>query len=288
MRSIVYILLSVFIASILFTSIKGFTSEKRQVISLQCVEKQISPDLLEQSALIIKHRFETFGLNPVNVIVKEDKCKLLVDFTGNVKLETLRPLATLKGHIGFFEVYNNVDTISLIKGDIKTIEGLNVSLKENDLVPESEAILGYCKGSDRLNIDSQLQNVLSHYPNKNIQFFWGSSANEKGFYNLFLLKKHAALEKSDILKSSVINNGAEILIGFNESGKQLWQSLTKNNIGNSIALVLDNRVYFAPIVKTEISNGSCLISGDFSWNELKYLNSIISSKELPLKFEVVD
>ena len=60
------------------------------------------------------------------------------------------------------------------------------------------------------------------------------------------------------------------------------------NFYKSIALVMDNKVYYAPKVMEEIKNGRCKISGDFSVKEAKMLISLIVNGELPLDFELIE
>lgn len=46
------------------------------------------------------------------------------------------------------------------------------------------------------------------------------------------------------------------------------------------------KVYFAPVLKDEIKNGKCSISGNFTLKELTQLKSLITNKTLPLDFTV--
>jgi SecD/SecF fusion protein len=65
-----------------------------------------------------------------------------------------------------------------------------------------------------------------------------------------------------------------------------FEKLTRNNIGKSIAIVIDNHVVSAPTVQMEIPNGSIQISGDFTENETKKLAAILSSSPLPTTLQI--
>jgi SecD/SecF fusion protein len=66
-----------------------------------------------------------------------------------------------------------------------------------------------------------------------------------------------------------------------------WQDLSRNNINKSIAMVIDNLVYFAPMLKEEIKSGKCSVSGDFTLEDVTLLKSLINNGELPLDLIIV-
>ena len=55
-----------------------------------------------------------------------------------------------------------------------------------------------------------------------------------------------------------------VSMSMNSDGARRWAQLTKQNIGRSIAIVLDNYVYSAPNVNTEITDGRSQITGHFT------------------------
>ncbi len=64
--------------------------------------------------------------------------------------------------------------------------------------------------------------------------------------------------KSDLGGTS---NQPEVSLNMNGEGAKIWQRLTKENQGRSIAIVLDNYVRSNPTVQNEISGGRSSISG---------------------------
>ncbi|HAF27634.1 MAG TPA: protein translocase subunit SecDF [Bacteroidales bacterium] len=84
------------------------------------------------------------------------------------------------------------------------------------------------------------------------------------------------------------NSGsAEVSMSMNADGAKTWARLTKNNVGNFIAIVLDNYVYSAPRVNSEITGGRSSISGDFTVNEAKDLANILKSGKLPAPARII-
>lgn len=80
---------------------------------------------------------------------------------------------------------------------------------------------------------------------------------------------------------------AEVSMAMNPEGAQTWRRLTADNIGKSIAIVLDDYVYSFPTVQSEISGGRSSITGNFSINEAKDLANILKAGKLPARARIV-
>jgi SecD/SecF fusion protein len=159
-------------------------------------------------------------------------------------------------------------------------------------IDNTSAILGFCKEQNKSQVDSYIAGHYVSAPDQGIKFLWSESANIDGNYYLYLLKHKAAMDKSDILRSDVKYDNTtgqqELMIGFNTGGRLLWQNLTKSNLGKSIAIVLDDKVYSAPKVMAEIRDGQCMIAGNFSSQEINRLKSLINNGELLLDFKPME
>jgi len=76
---------------------------------------------------------------------------------------------------------------------------------------------------------------------------------------------------------------------MNAAGSRIWKNMTRDNIGNRIAIVLDNYVFSAPVVRGEIPNGSSSISGGFETiEEAKDLANILKAGSLPAPTTIVE
>ena len=76
-------------------------------------------------------------------------------------------------------------------------------------------------------------------------------------------------------------------MSMNTDGARRWAQLTKQNIGRSIAIVLDNYVYSAPNVSTEITGGNSIITGNFSPEQSKDLANVWKSGKMPAPAHIV-
>ncbi len=94
------------------------------------------------------------------------------------------------------------------------------------------------------------------------------------------------IESTDWGKTDSTTDNYYISINLKKSAVNTWADVTSKNIGKSIAIVLDDRVLAEPVVRSEIQNGKCMITGDFKEPEAKLMAILISS-QLPCTFEIV-
>jgi preprotein translocase subunit SecD len=75
---------------------------------------------------------------------------------------------------------------------------------------------------------------------------------------------------------------------FNQSGARKFGSFTKDNVGSPFAIVLDNKVLSAPVIREPILGGSGQISGNFSVDSATTLAVQLRSGALPTKLTIVE
>ncbi len=80
---------------------------------------------------------------------------------------------------------------------------------------------------------------------------------------------------------------AEVSMSMNTQGAKAWARLTADNVGHSIAIVLDGYVYSAPRVNQEITGGRSSITGNFTIQEAKDLANVLKSGKLPAPARIV-
>jgi SecD/SecF fusion protein len=80
---------------------------------------------------------------------------------------------------------------------------------------------------------------------------------------------------------------ANVNMSMNAEGAKIWARLTKENIGRSIAVVLDGYVYSFPRVNDEITGGNSQITGNFTIEEAKDLANTLKSGKMPAPARIV-
>ena len=76
-------------------------------------------------------------------------------------------------------------------------------------------------------------------------------------------------------------------MSMNTDGSRRWAQLTKQNIGKSIAIVLDGYVYSAPNVNTEITGGNSQITVTLLPEQAKDLANVLKSGKMPAPARIV-
>jgi len=134
---------------------------------------------------------------------------------------------------------------------------------------------------------------------KDLRLKWGVKAadgDKSGqFFELYAIKSterngRAPLEGDVITDASNTydqHNKPCVSMSMNTDGSRRWAALTKKNIGNAIAIVLDGYVYSAPNVQNEISGGNSQITGNFTPEDTKDLANVLKSGKMPAPARIV-
>ncbi len=143
----------------------------------------------------------------------------------------------------------------------------------------------------------QLPQVKALLP-RDIKLFWGiKSADPAGtVYDLYAIKANTRDGKAP-LDGGVVTDAreeysqhgatAEVSMVMNASGARTWARMTADNVGRSIAIVLDGYVYSAPLVNGEIEGGRSSITGQFTIQEAKDLANVLKSGKLPAPARII-
>ncbi len=108
-----------------------------------------------------------------------------------------------------------------------------------------------------------------------------------------LLLKKQTLLSGELLTDARVKIGGEfgnepyVAIEFDSEGSRIFDKATGENVGKRIAIILDNTVYSAPVVKERISGGRASITGGFTLDEAKDLAIVLRAGALPAPVKVV-
>jgi len=76
-------------------------------------------------------------------------------------------------------------------------------------------------------------------------------------------------------------------LDMTKEGRKRWSKFTGANIDRQVAIILDNKVFMAPVVRDKISSGSTQISGFEDMQEAKDIASILKAGELPAPINII-
>ncbi len=113
--------------------------------------------------------------------------------------------------------------------------------------------------------------------------------NNKTIKNYYFIKTIPEMGGKDIVSASpeIGQFGRRrISLGFNHKGAQDFSKVTHANVGKKLAVVLDGKLYCAPVIQTGIDQGQAIITGQFSRDEALNISNALMSGNLPVKIKV--
>jgi beta-lactamase regulating signal transducer with metallopeptidase domain len=98
---------------------------------------------------------------------------------------------------------------------------------------------------------------------------------DKQFPTKLRVSKEIIVDQSHVTEAKVVHDPpsgrAEIFVRLNNEGAARFSKATKDNIGNQVAVVINQQIVSAPRIATQISGGSLTINGNFSDEEMAQL-----------------
>ena len=214
-----------------------------------------------------------------------------------------------------------------VDADTAAVDSLTAQLPEEEELDEEEEeeigegailskavavpgsyVIGYFKESDMPKINSLLPQLQKILGDNSVVFYWGAAEREYGnAFPLYPLKKKndrvgPLLSSETIGGARVVrtarqdvdqNNRVVVNMSMEDQAADEWRKITKAAAENkggkltAIAIVLDEFVYSAPTVRSEIPNGNSEISGNFTIEEAKDLATVLNSGNLEARVNIV-
>ncbi len=116
--------------------------------------------------------------------------------------------------------------------------------------------------------------------------------NNIEIFDFYSLKREPELTGDFIVDASQsfdpTTNAPVVNMTMNDEGSEKWARITGANIKKRIAIVLDDRVYSAPVVQTKITGGRSQISGSANVEEARLLEVILKAGALKAPVKIVE
>ena len=267
---------------------------------------------------IFRTRIDQFGVVAPNIQKLQDKRgQILLELPGVKEPERVTDLLKSSANLEFFEVYNyneianDLNSFAMLWAQQDTVNHTNLIELLGGPQRSGSPVIGLVTPQNRALVDSIINSPLAkqklpsdfsavwevkpvEYPVFDAQGNVLKKANGEDrttpYWQLVALKGDAALEGDAVTSAnSEYDNmrGNVVNMRMNDSGAQAWATLTRNNIGRPIAIVLDNNVYSFPNVNNEITGGSSEITGNFTPEEANDLANVLKSGKMSAKVDVV-
>jgi protein-export membrane protein SecD len=91
----------------------------------------------------------------------------------------------------------------------------------------------------------------------------------------------------DFQQNGGIAGQVVVRLEFNSDGTKLFSDITSANVGKPVAIILDGQVISAPTVQSAITDGTAIISGNFTVDQAKQLVTRLNSGALPVPIKLI-
>lgn len=281
------------------------------------LEKQVNSQV-DAAFNIFRTRIDQFGVVAPNIQKLQDKNgQILLELPGVKEPERVTDLLKSSANLEFYEVYNyneiagELQRFAAAYAQQDTVNHLNVIELLGGVQRPGSPVVGMVTPSNKLLVDSLMNTELAKRTlPSDLSLVWSVKpteipvTDEKGnvvkkangedkttsYWELVALKGDAVLEGDAVTSaSSDYDNmqGNMVNMKMNDRGAQEWATITRNNIGRPIAIVLDENVYSFPNVNNEITGGSSQITGNFTPEEANDLANVLKSGKMSAKVNVV-
>jgi len=197
----------------------------------------------------------------------------------------------------------NIDTSKIKKDDIpQALESLKNNIERRiNIFGLSETSVQISKQNDqyRLNIDlpgiNDISQAIKLIGTTAQMTFKGEidiskEATATATFN-DVFKKDIGLNGSHLVRSSVQinpnNSEYEVSLEFSPEGGQIFAQATKDFLNKRIAILIDGYPITYPVVKSVITDGKAVISGNFDAKSAKELSAQLNAGALPLPIELI-
>ena len=133
---------------------------------------------------------------------------------------------------------------------------------------------------------------------RDLKLMWGVSPMDgtESYFELYCIKSDNKNGQPDLTGDVITDSKADfqqsngrpcVSMAMNTEGARKWATLTRQNVGRGIAIVLDGYVYSAPNVQGEISGGRSEITGNFTVEQTQDLANVLKSGKMPAPAKIV-
>ncbi len=258
----------------------------RKGLNLQIISPYNNIDEIKRTILDHFPNFEVVSENQNSLTISFTKKYLnyLIKNTVDQAVETIR---------------NRIDEFGVTEPDIRAL-GKKWILVELPGVKDPERALKIIKKTARLEFKLVNENVSYDDIKKgkippDCEVLYKINKDE---YGRIISKTPIVVYKKVLLTGDHIKdarvqidtryNEPYVAIEFDSYGAKVFDKITAENVGKKLAIILDNKVYSAPVIRERISGGRASITGRFTTREAHDLAIVLRAGALPAPVKVLE
>lgn len=281
---------------------------------------------IDRGIEIVRNRVDQYGVSEPS-IQRLGGTRIIVELPGVTRETEVRQLLQGTALLEFkllkdpelsYKVLETIDkTLASAGGvadstDTTRTDTTKISTPEGEKTPEQQAkehplfsLIGISRqagevavpeeNKERVRRILEREDVKAQIPN-DMQFVWSAKVHVtqdgRKYYNLYAIKSTPELTGGVIVNAHATidpNTGLPIVtMEMNNEGSREWARITGANINKRIAIVLDNAVFSAPVVRGKIIGGHSQIEGMDNTEEARLLEIVLKAGALPAPVDIVE
>jgi preprotein translocase subunit SecD len=224
------------------------------------------------------------GISEFYLTLSKEELRSLRDYAVDQSLETIR------NRIDQFGVSEPIIQREGQENILIQLPGIQDPERAKEIIGKT-ALLEFKLVDDTVNVEDAIKNG----PPPGRQVLYGHAGKGEG---LAAEKQAYVLESRPLMTGEYIQDarvrpaeqlhGASVELILNASGARLFEQITAANVKRRLAIVLDNRVYSAPVIQERIGGGRASITGSFDIKEARDLSIVLRAGALPAPVEILE
>ncbi len=226
------------------------------------------------------------GFTELFLSLSNEEMRSLRDYAVDQSLETIR------NRIDQFGVSEPVIQREGQTDILVQLPGIQDPQRAKEIIGKT-ALLEFKLVDDSVNVEEALRNG----PPPGDEILYGRGKGEDGVAGggegtPYVVQSRALMTGEYIADARVRPSqqlqGPYVELVLNSSGARLFEQITAANVKRRLAIVLDNRVYSAPVIQERIAGGRASITGSFDIKEARDLAIILRAGALPAPVEIIE
>ena len=216
--------------------------------------------------------------------LNKEELRSLRDYAVDQSLETIR------NRIDQFGVSEPIIQREGQENILIQLPGIQDPERAKEIIGKT-ALLEFKLVDDTANVDDAIKNG----PPPGRQLLYGHAGRGEG---VGTEKQAYVVESRPLMTGEYVQDarvrpaqqlqGASVELILNGAGARLFEQITAANVKRRLAIVLDNRVYSAPVIQERIGGGRASITGNFDIKEARDLSIVLRAGALPAPVEILE
>jgi len=199
-------------------------------------------------------------------------------------------LETIRNRVDQFGVSEPIIQRQGLTNILIQLPGIQDPQRAKDIIGKT-ALLEFKLVDDAANLEEAVKSGPP--PGREVLYGHGGRGEGAGTERQPYVLESRALMTGEYIQDARVRpseqlSGPSVELILNNAGGRLFEQITSANVKRRLAIVLDNRVYSAPVIQERIGGGRASITGNFDIKEARDLSIVLRAGALPAPVEIAE